>query len=270
VSWIDDLPEGLDVMADGPLRIVTLNRPDDRNASTTEMLFALAGLFDALAFDDDVGVVIVTGAGSAFSAGADFNFFVRSLDDPEFARRVQENARRVLRSIIDLPVPVIAAVNGPAVGFGATLATLCDLVLMSDRSFMVEPHVNIGLVVGDGISFAWPLYTSLLRAKELVFTGERITAEEAVAFGLATRVVEHDSLMADARALADKLLSQPRHALRESKKILNLHLRDSAARVLDVTLQAQLQATLGEEHQSRARAFLDSQRRQRTAGGRES
>jgi enoyl-CoA hydratase/carnithine racemase len=264
VTWIDDLPDGLDVAVDGPLRVITLNRPEDRNASTTEMLFAFANLFDALAFDDDAGVAILTGAGSAFSAGADFNFFVRSLDDPDFARQVQENARRVLRGIIDLPLPVIAAVNGPAVGFGATLATLCDLVLMSDRSFMIEPHVNVGLVVGDGISFAWPLYTSLLRAKELIFTGDRITAEQAVAYGLATRVVEHDSLMDEARALADKLLSQPRHALRESKKILNLHLRDSAARVLDVTLQAQLQATLGSEHQSRARAFLDNQRRQHT------
>jgi enoyl-CoA hydratase/carnithine racemase len=267
MTWIDDLPEGLDVAVEGPVRIVTLNRPDDRNASTTEMLFAFADLFDALASDEDVGVVILTGAGSAFSAGADFNFFVRTLDDPVFARRVQENARRVLRSIIDLPVPVVAAVNGAAVGFGATLATLCDLVLMSDRAFIVEPHVNIGLVVGDGISFAWPLYTGLMRAKELIFTGDRISAEQAVAFGLATRVVEHEALMDEARALANKLLAQPRNALRESKKILNVHLRDSATRVLDVTLQAQFQATLGEEHQTRARAFLDNQRRSREGGG---
>jgi enoyl-CoA hydratase/carnithine racemase len=267
VSWIDDLPEGIDVAREGRLCVVTLNRPDDRNASTTEMLFSFAGLFDAIASDEEVGVVILTGAGSAFSAGADFNFFVRSLDDPVFARRVQENARRVLRSIIDLPVPVIAAVNGPAVGFGATLATLCDLVLMSERAFIVEPHVNIGLVVGDGISFAWPLYTGLMRAKELIFTGDRITAEQAVAYGLATRVVEPDALMEEARALAEKLLAQPRNALRETKKIMNMHLRDSATRVLDVTLQAQLQATLGDEHQTRARAFLDNQRRNREGGG---
>jgi enoyl-CoA hydratase len=263
MSWIDDLPEGLDVAIDGGVRLVTLNRPEDRNASTTEMLFAFADLFDGLGFDDEADVVILTGAGSAFSAGADFNFFVRSLDDPIFARKVQENARRVLRSIIDLPVPVIAAVNGPAVGFGATLATLCDLVLMSDRAFFAEPHVNIGLVVGDGISFSWPLYTSLLRAKELILVGERITPEQAVEYGLATRVVAHDQLMDEARALADKLLAQPRNALRESKKILNMHLRASATQVLDVTLQAQFQATLGEEHQTRARAFLDNQRRRR-------
>jgi enoyl-CoA hydratase len=195
VDWIDDLPEGLTVTRDERVVTVTLDRPDDRNASTTEMVFAFAGLFDALATDDQARVVILTGAGKAFSAGADFKFFVRSLDDPEFARSVQDNARRVLRAIIDLPVPVIAAVNGPAVGFGATLATLCDVVLMSERAVLVEPHVNIGLVVGDGISFAWPLYTSLLRAKELVLLGEPITPEHAVEYGLATRVVAHDALM---------------------------------------------------------------------------
>ena len=106
-----------------------------------------------------------------------------------------------------MPIPIIAAVNGPAVGWGATMATLCDIVLMSEKSFIAEPHINIGLVVGDGISVAWPLYTSLLRAKELIFTGDRITPQQAVEFGLANRVVAPDALMTEARTLADKLLS---------------------------------------------------------------
>ncbi len=103
-----------------------------------------------------------------------------------------------------MPIPIIAAVNGPAVGWGATMATLCDIVLMSEKSFMAEPHINIGLVVGDGISVAWPLYTSLLRAKELIFTGDRITPQQAVEFGLANRVVPPEKLMDEARALADE------------------------------------------------------------------
>jgi enoyl-CoA hydratase/carnithine racemase len=256
-----DLPEGLDVAVEGGLRVITLNRPDDRNAATTEMMFAFGDLFDALAQDDEARVAILTGAGKAFSSGADYNFFVRSLDDPDFARSVQEHQRRVLRSIVELPIPIIAAVNGAAVGYGATLGTICDIVLMSDRAFLIEPHVNIGLVVGDGISFAWPLYTSLLKAKELIFTGDRITADQAVEYGLANRVVEHDSLMDEARALAAKLLEQPRIALRETKKIMNTHLRVSLTQVLDTTLLAQFQQTISDEHQTRARAFLDSQRR---------
>ena len=255
------LPEGLELASEGALRVITLNRPEERNASTTEMLFAFPELFEALGADDEARVVILTGTGSAFSAGADFNFFVRTLDDPEFARAVQDNARRTLHSIIELPLPVIAAVNGAAVGFGATLATLCDIVLMSDRAFMAEPHVNIGLVVGDGISFAWPLYSSLLRAKELVLTGDRISAEQAVEYGLANRVVEHEALLDEARSVAEKLLRQPRDALFESKRILNRHLQASATEVLEATLRAQFTATLSDEHQTRARAFLDSQRR---------
>lgn len=261
MATLYDLPEGIQVTAEDELRIITLNRPADMNASTTEMLFAYPKLCHALATDPDARVAIMTGAGRAFSAGGDFNHFVRTLDDPSFARTVQENARRTIHGFIDLPIPVIAAVNGPAVGWGATLATLCDIVLMSEKAFMAEPHINIGLVVGDGISVSWPLYTSLLRAKELIFTGDRISAQQAVDYGLANRVVPADRVMEEARTLATKLLAQPREALRETKKIMNRYLHVTAAQHLDVTLGRQLAATLSEEHHRLARAFLDRQRR---------
>lgn len=258
-----DLPDELLVTADGGLRIVTLNRPDDLNASTTEMLFAYPRLFRALAEDREARVAILTGAGRAFSAGGDMTHFVKTLDDADFARTVQENSRRTIHGFIDLPIPLIAAVNGPAVGWGATLATLCDIVLMSEKSFIAEPHINIGLVVGDGISVAWPLYTSLLRAKELIFTGERITPQQAVEFGLANRVVAPEKLMSEARALADKLLAQPAQALRETKKLMNLYLHRSAAQMLDATLGRQLAATLSEEHHRIASGFIARQKRNR-------
>ena len=263
-SALYDLPEGLHVTAEGELRIITLNRPDDLNASTSEMLFAYPKLFRALAEDREARVAILTGAGRAFSAGGDMNHFVKTLDDPDFARAVQENARRTIHGFIDVPIPIIAAVNGPAVGWGATLATLCDIVLMSDKAFIAEPHINIGLVAGDGISVSWPLYMSLLRAKELIFTGDRINAEQAVEYGLANRVVPHDQLLTEARALAAKLLKQPREALRETKKLMNRYLHVSAAQHLDVTLGRQLAATLSEEHHRIARDFLDKQKRRQS------
>jgi enoyl-CoA hydratase len=256
-----DLPDEFLITAEGGLRIIVLNRPDDLNASTSEMLFSYPRLFSALAADPEARVAILTGAGRAFSAGGDMSHFVKTLDDADFARAVQENARRTIHSFIDLPIPIIAAVNGPAVGWGATLATLCDIVLMSEKAFIAEPHINIGLVVGDGISVCWPLYMSLLRAKELIFTGERITPQQAVEFGLANRVVAHDKLMEEARALADKLLKQPRQALRETKKIMNLYLHQSAARILDTTLGRQLAATLSEEHHKIAADFIAQQKR---------
>lgn len=254
-----DMPPELDVRAEGGLRIITLNRPEDLNPSSTEMLFAFPRLFLALAQDPDARVAILTGAGRAFSAGGDFRHFVKTLDDPAFARSVQENSRRTIHGFIDVPIPMIAAVNGPAVGWGATLATLCDIVLMSDKAFIAEPHINIGLVVGDGISVAWPLYMSLLRAKELIFTGDRISPQQAVEFGLANRVVAHDELMAEARKLADKLMVQPREALRETKKLMNLYLHRSAAQMLDNQNAKQLVATLSEEHHTLARVFLSKQ-----------
>lgn len=256
-----DLPDDILVTAEGGLRIITLNRPNDLNASTTEMLFTYPRLFRALAEDPEARVAILTGAGRAFSAGGDMNHFVKTLDDTDFARAVQENSRRTIHSFIDVPIPIIAAVNGPAVGWGATLATLCDIVLMSEKSFMAEPHINIGLVVGDGISVSWPLYTSLLRAKELIFTGDRITPQQAVEFGLANRVVAPEKLMEEARALADKLLKQPAQALRETKKLMNLYLHRSAAQMLDATLGRQLAATMSSEHNAIARGFIAAQKR---------
>ncbi|MCD2172245.1 enoyl-CoA hydratase/isomerase family protein [Rhizobium sp. C4] len=256
-----DLPDGLKVEIEGPLRLITLDRPADMNASTTEMLFAFPRLFQTLAEDTDARVAIMTGAGRAFSAGGDMGHFVKTLEDEGFARRVQENARRTIHSFIDVPIPIIAAVNGPAVGWGATLATLSDIVLMSENAFMAEPHINIGLVVGDGISISWPLYTSLLKAKELIFTGDRITPQQAVEFGLANRVVKPELLMEEARALADKMLAQPANALRETKKLMNLYLHRNAAEMLDATLGRQLAATLSEEHHAIASEFIAKQRR---------
>ena len=264
MSNLYDLPDDILVTAEGGLRIITLNRPDDLNASTTEMLFTYPKLFRALAEDSEAKVAILTGAGRAFSAGGDMNHFVKTLDDTDFARAVQENSRRTIHSFIDLPIPIIAAVNGPAVGWGATMATLCDIVLMSENAFMAEPHINIGLVVGDGISVSWPLYTSLLRAKELIFTGDRITPQQAVEFGLANRVVASDKLMEEARILADKLLKQPTQALRETKKLMNLYLHRSAAQMLDATLGRQLAATVSPEHHAIAAKFIEQQQRKKS------
>lgn len=177
------------------------------------------------------------------------------------ARGGQESSRRTIHRFINVPIPIIAAVNDPAVGWGATLATLCDIVLMSENAVMAEPHINIGLVVGDGISVSWPLYASLLRAKELIFNGDRITAPQAVEYGLANRVVPADKLMEEACALAAKVIGQPREALREAKKIMNSYLHVTAAQHLDVTLGRLLAATLSEEHHRIARDFFAKQSR---------
>lgn len=241
--------------ADG-LCTVTLNRPDSMNAAGPSMLFALTELVEGLAGDETLSALIVTGAGRAFSAGGDFEHFVRTSRDPDYADATLANARRFVEAMLALPMPVIAAVNGPAVGFGATMAALADLVLISDRAFIAEPHINIGLVLGDGIAVSWPAMMGLLKAKELIFTGRRITAAEAVDCGLANRVVEHDRLMEEALALAAELARQPRQALCETKALLNLYIRRNIETLLDRLFERQSQRIRSGEHGAIVEAMI--------------
>lgn len=240
---------------------VTLNRPESLNAASPSMLFALTARIEQLAKDTELSAVIMTGNGRAFSAGGDFEHFVKTSNDPDYARATLANARRFIEAMLDLPVPVIAAVNGAAVGFGATLLALSDLVLMSDKAYIAEPHVNVGLVLGDGIAVTWPLMLSLLKAKEFIYTGQRIAPEQAVACGLANRVVAHDSLMTEARSLAAQLAAQPRSALRETKKLLNLYVRRNIETVLEPLLVCQFAQTQGPEHGAIVQGLIAKQKR---------
>jgi enoyl-CoA hydratase len=241
--------------------VVTLNRPDSMNAAGPSMLFALTELARSLAQDEELSAVIITGAGKAFSAGGDFEHFVKTSQEPDYAKATLANARGFIEAMLALPMPVIAAINGPAVGFGATMAALCDLVLISDKAFISEPHINIGLVLGDGIAVTWPLMMGLLKAKELIYTGKRIGAQDAVACGLANRVVEHDKLLDEARALAAELAKQPRGALRESKSLLNLYVRRNIETVLDDLFERQFARTQGPEHGAIVAGMIAKQKR---------
>lgn len=241
--------------------VVTLNRPESMNAAGPSMLFALTDLAERLARDEELAAVIITGAGRAFSAGGDFQHFVKTAREADYARATLDNARRFIAAMLALPMPVIAAVNGAAVGFGGTMAALCDLVLMSDKAFIAEPHINVGLVLGDGISVTWPLMMGLLKAKELIFTGRRISAQEAVGCGLANRVVEHDRLLAEARSLAAELAGQPRGALRESKHLLNLYVRRNMETVLEELFKRQFERMQGAEHGAIVEGMIARQKR---------
>jgi enoyl-CoA hydratase len=151
-------------------------------------------------------------------------------------------------AMLDLRIPMIAAVNGPAVGFGASLAALCDIVLISESAFLSEPHVNIGLVMGDGIAVTWPFFMSLLQAKEYVLTGERISAHEAVQCGLANRVTTPANLIPEAVKLAHKLAQQPPEALQASKQLLNTYSKAMMQSVLEPLLAEQFARTQSPEH----------------------
>lgn len=241
------LPDEIVVTAVDDIRVITLNRPTELNAVNATLHRALADVWDLIARDPDARAVVLTGAGRAFSAGGDFDWMDATHTDQVQRNLVIDEARKIVMEMIRFPLPLIAAVNGPAVGLGCSLAILSDIVLISERAFMSDPHVSVGLVAGDG-GFVWPVHTGLLRAKEYVMTGDRIPAELAVEFGLANRVIAPETLMDEALTLARRLAKMPAQALRDTKRALNQHLLKAIDGVMDVAMVAERESMGEAEH----------------------
>ena len=176
----------------GAVHVVRINRPEAFNAVDESVHHAFATIWRTLAADDDVRAVVTTGVGKAFSAGGDMVMFGRLIEDP-VARQFQiHEARTVFLEVIGFPKPLVSAVNGPAVGLGCSLALLSDFMVMGESSFLSDPHVAVGLVAGDGGAAMLPLLIGLMKAKEYVLLGDRITAADAEKLNLVTKVVSDD------------------------------------------------------------------------------
>lgn len=227
------------VEQEGAVVTVTLNNPDMRNAFLDEMHVAMREIWWELSEDDSVRAVVLTGAGKAFSAGGDIPAFIKSYEDNEYRRRSLRGARRLMEAQAEFPKPVVAAINGPAVGLGCNLALLSDIVYIAESAFLADTHAAIGLVCGDGGAVFWPLLMGMLRCKEYLLTGDRIPAQKAVELGLANRVVADDELIAEATKMAERLASLPHQAVQETKRALNLHLQDAILRAAPFALMAE-------------------------------
>jgi enoyl-CoA hydratase len=236
-----ELP-GIAVRADGPVRVVTLNRPAELNSFTEDFHATFVELWAHVDRDEEARAVVLTGAGTAFSAGGSYEDFEHRRVDMAVRRHSLRLARRLVDEMLNVAVPVVAAVNGAAVGLGCTVTTLCDIVFMADDAFLADTHVSVALVAGDGGAVTWPAMTSLLRAKQYLLTGDRVSAAEAVELGLANFVVPADQLLGDATAFAHRLAAQPPQAVQETKAILNQHLRANAVRSLAYGLAAESQS----------------------------
>jgi enoyl-CoA hydratase/carnithine racemase len=234
---------------------VTLNRPEALNSFDDDLHREFPRLMADLDEDDDTRAVVLTGAGRAFSAGGNTEDFLRFADDYSARRQAMRQARKLVEAMLSTEVPVIAAVNGPAVGLGCTLATLCDIVLVADGTFLADPHVSVGLVAGDGSAVTWPFLTSLLKAKEYLLTGDRIPAAEAVALGLANRAVPAADLLTEATALARRIAAQPPQAVRDTKVVLNQHLRAAMVATLGMGLAAESQSHDTKEYRAIGERF---------------
>ena len=234
-----DLPDVIRVESDGPIRIVRLSRPEQLNAINPELHYGLTQVFPQLSADAEARVAVITGDGRAFSAGGDFDLLDRMANDRELRRDTIDEGRELVLNMIRCRIPVVAAVNGPAVGLGCSVIALSDVVYMAESAYLSDPHVMVGLVAADGGPLTWPLHTSLLLAKEYTFTGDRISASRAAEIGLANHVVPDGEVVEAALAAARKIAALPQQAVEATKRVLNLHLERAVLATIDFAMAAE-------------------------------
>jgi 2-(1,2-epoxy-1,2-dihydrophenyl)acetyl-CoA isomerase len=229
----------------GPVGRITLNRPDTLNAWIAELGAALKGIVENEAADPSVRAVLITGAGRGFSSGADLKAgFDPHPDDgyPDVRKELHDVYHPAIAGIRRLPKPVVAAVNGPAVGIGCSLALACDLVLAAESAFFGLAFVNIGLMPDGGSTLFVPAAVGKARAFQMALLGERVSAEQALEWGLVNYIHPDDRLMGEAEALAEHLAKGPTRSYASSKKALNRMLYPDLDGQLD--LEAELQHAL--------------------------
>ena len=204
----------------GTVGILTVNRPDKLNALSNQLTAELKTVLEEIENDDELRVLILTGAGDkAFVAGADINELVDR--DAKVGRRVSRERQEVFSRIENLPVPVIGAINGYALGGGLELALACSVRIASDQAQFGAPEVKLGIIPGDGGTQRLPRIVGPGRAMEMVLTGDFIDAKEAHRIGLVNRVVAHEHLMDEAKKLAETIASRPPLAVRYAKEAVN-------------------------------------------------
>ena len=252
----------LKIERDGAVVTLTLNQPELRNPLTgnsaaDEFVAACADI----AADESVRAVIVTGAGKAFSTGGNVKDMQRYQGDAIPPARIRQDYRegiqRIPLALFHLDVPTIAAVNGPAIGAGCDLACMCDIRIASEHASFAESFVKLGIIPGDGGAWLLPRTVGLSRAAEMTFTGDLVDAQTALAWGLVSRVVPHDTLMPEARSLAQRIAANPGPALRMAKKLLREGQHQRLDSLLELSAAFQALAHKTPEHHEAVQAFIE-------------
>ena len=252
--------EALRVARRGAVLEVTIAHPkSELNAVDALLHDELTALFRALRREREARAVLLTGSGRAFCAGGDFGWLpeLRGLAKLEPLR---SDAKQLIWDLLDVELPIVAALNGPAVGLGASIALLCDVIFMADSASLADPHVRVGIVAGDGGVVIWPLVLGPARAKEFLLTGDRVDAGTAERWGLVNRAVPAADLLGEARAFAERLAAGAPLALRYTKLAVNKWIKDVANVAFDASTALEIVTFQSEDHQEALAAIREKRK----------
>jgi enoyl-CoA hydratase len=239
------------------IAIVTLDRPERLNAVNGTMHAELARFSRDFGNDRDIRVLVLTGAGRAFCAGGDFSPGDPIGADPE-GPNLWVEARQIVDHILECEKPIISAVNGYAMGLGANVALLCDVVVAGPNTVFADTHVNMGIGAGDGGQLIWPFLIGVNRAKYYLMTGDRVTGKEAVEMGLANFYVdETDAVVPKALEIAERLATGAPKAITASKMAVNAYLRSVSSMVMPICLKYEEVTMASEDHREAVAAFQE-------------
>ncbi|MBO1015796.1 crotonase/enoyl-CoA hydratase family protein [Achromobacter sp. SD115] len=252
----------LQIERDGGIVVATMNQPETRNALTgNTAIEEIVQLCADIRQDAGVKVLILTAAGPIFSSGGNVKDMRRFFDDALTPERICEEYRqgiqRIPLALHGLDVPVICAVNGPAIGAGLDIACMCDIRIAADTATFAESFVRVGIVPGDGGAWLLPRAVGMARASEMAYTGEAISAQDALAFGLVSRVVPAAELLPTAKTLAAKIAANPGGAMRMTKRLLREGQQSSLASLLELSASYQALAHKTAEHREAVTAFIE-------------
>ncbi|KAF1056519.1 MAG: putative enoyl-CoA hydratase echA8 [Delftia tsuruhatensis] len=255
----------LNIARDGAIWTLTMNQPETRNALTgNTAVEEFVQVCDEIRRDASVKAAILTGAGPIFSSGGNVKDMQRFFDDALTPDAIREEYRqgiqRIPRALTQLDVPVICAINGPAIGAGLDLTCMCDIRIASETATFAESFVRVGIVPGDGGAWLLPRAVGRAKAAEMAFTGEAIDAQEALACGLVSRVVPADQLPPTARALADKIAANPGAVMRMTKRLLREGEHSTLESLLELSAGYQALAHKTADHREAVMAFVEKRK----------
>lgn len=240
---------------DGHVLHVTFNRPNALNAFEAVMHGEFERFLMEVPADPETRVIVLTGAGKAFSAGGDFDQMQEIIDNPSLMYVSAVTAKRLIALFLDVPQPIIAKVNGAAMGLGCTVALFSDLIYAANHAKIADPHVKAGYVAGDGGAVIWPQLIGYARAKEYLLTGEALTGEEAAAIGLVNHALPAEELDAAVDAMAQKLAKGARRAVQWTKATINVGLKQLAASIMDAGMAYEALSSQTSDHAEAVAAF---------------